>query len=150
MADHAGEATAEPWEVPEEARALPGGRCTPWRRSDWSKPLLGPSTCAYGRHCRSGAFTPSAGRGQTSRPCRSADKNIWATVKPLGSDQPWAWDEAVRIFSRRKCKLHGPRAISGRGLFLIFCIFCSFLIRYSNVFYVIARNQLNVRYSMGD
>ena len=44
----------------------------------------------------------------------------------------------------------GPRAISGRGLFLIFCIFCSFLIRYSNVFYVIARNQLNVRYSMGD
>ena len=47
-------------------------------------------------------------------------------------------------------KLLGPRAISGRGLFLIFCIFCSFLIRYSNVFYVIARNQLNVRYSMGD
>ena len=79
---------------------------------------------------------------------------------------PWTSDSKVTDKEQQGCPISqknwqvnthqpsnyqlGPRAISGRGLFLIFCIFCSFLIRYSNVFYVIARNQLNVRYSMGD
>ena len=41
------------------------------------------------------------------------ESGMWLEVKPLGGDKDWVWKEAVRIFSRKKFRVHLCRLQAG-------------------------------------
>ena len=56
---------------------------------------------------KAGDGTEDAGHaGLLVKSWKIEEDGMWLEVKPLGGDHEWCWQEAVRVFSRRRLKLH--------------------------------------------